>query len=469
MRYVCLMAVFAVFLSSPSGSAQTSAVGVDPANITIGQNLEAAATVSINGPVPPNGLKITITSNDPSRLLLSALPSGAGSASIVVNLQRGIREPDFFLQSLAKSGTVAYTATAPGYSEGKGTVTLAPSGVIITGPYGIGKTMFQTTTGATKTKINVYSVVLDASLNYVARQAVAGGRTVKASITNSNSSTGLLASSKVEIPGGGSAAIALFQPAAPGDTTLAINVPDGFSPVAQYRAVTVKVSTPGIGLSEDVTIGQNLEAGGGISLGEAAPAGGLEIKLTSSSPSQVLLSTTATEKGSPSITVKIPPGGTNATYYMQAVGATGPVTVSASAPGYRSRTAAALVAPSGVVVAGPLSFTRAGGSPGFATSLSAGKPTLIIVYTAFLDPKTHRSADVTVQPLRPGVSLTVDLKCSDPSMGTVGTPVTFPSASDTVETQFTPLKMGTMTLSVLTPAGFTQSSNATVLKVIITE
>jgi hypothetical protein len=470
MRYVCPAAVVALsILVSSLMWGQASAPALVLTDATVGQNLEGFATVSLTGPIPKAGLQITITSNDPSKLLLSITPDGAGSPSIVVNVQPGIREPEFFLQGLGKSGTVTYTATAPGVANGTGKVTLAPSGIVVAGPYGIGKNSFLTTTGATKPKITVYSVLLDSSLNYVAKQPVVGGRPVTATLTSSNSAVGTIAPSTVKIAGGSSSATALFQPAGEGETTVAVTVPHSFSTPAQFTAVTAKVSTPGLSVSEDLFIGQNLEAGGSLSLGEAAPAGGVTVTLTCNDPDKLLLSPTATDKGSGVLTIKVPPGGIHGTYYMQALSGGGPVTYTATAPGYRTRTAKITLTASGVVVAGPLSFTRAGGSPGFVAKISSGQATPILVYTAYLDPVTHRSADVTVQPLRAGVSLTIALTSSDPSVGAVASPVTIKAASDTAETRFTPLKPGTTMVSVVTPEGYTPSSNATVLKAIVTQ
>jgi hypothetical protein len=246
-------------------------------------------------------------------------------------------------------------------------------------------------------------------------------------------------------------------------------VPSWVSTAAQFTTVTAKVITPGLALTEGILIGQNLQAGGSLSLGEAAPAGGLVVTLICDNPDRMLLSATATDKGSNSLTIKIPPGGMHGLYYMQALGGSGPVTYRASAPGYRSRTATVTLTASGVVVVGPLSFTKAGGSPGFVTSLAKGQPTTIYVYTAYLDPISHRSADVTVQPLRPGVSLSVALSSSNPAVGTIASPVVIKPVSDTGETRFTPLKAGTTVISVLTPAGYTASSNATALKTFVTE
>ena len=54
----------------------------------------------------------------------------------------------------------------------------------------------------------------------------------------------------------------------------------------------------------------------------------------------------------------------------------------------------------------------------FLADLSKLEPTHVVVWTAYLDPVTHRSADITVQPLRAGLSLTIPLTNSNPAVGT---------------------------------------------------
>jgi hypothetical protein len=472
MRYICPVTVVAFSILAPAAwmFGQASAPGLVAADATVGQNLEAFVSVSLNGPVPPAGLPITLTSNDPSRLLLSRTPDAAGATSLVINLEPGMHYLGVFLQGLDKNGTATYTASAPGFSSGTGKVTLAPSGIVIGGPFGVSKPSFRTTTGAPKTRIAVYAALLDSSLKYVAPQQVAGGRPVNVNVASSNTAIGTITTSAVKIGGGSTNATTLFQPVTEGDTALSVNVPSGFSTPAEFTTVTAKVTMPGIVVTEDITIGKNLQQASVVGLNEPAPAGGLAVTLTCTPRGQVLLSATGTEKGSESLTIKMPPGESQASYYVQALGGSGQVICTGVAPGYHdSRAAKLTLAPSGVIVAGPLSFTRAGGSPGFVTGLGEGKPTAIVVYTVFLDPVSHRSADVTVQPLRAGVSITVALNSSDPSVGTIVSPVTIPGAANQgPKTWFTPLKAGTTTVSVVTPEGYTASANATALKAIVT-
>ena len=73
-----------------------------------------------------------------------------------------------------------------------------------------------------------------------------------------------------------------------------------------------------------------------------------------------------------------------------------------------------MLAPSGIVVTpiwqGPPDEGQVlrPGTPGsnyrFMVSLANSGPLKLVVWTAQLDPVTHRSADITIQPLRAGLS-----------------------------------------------------------------
>ena len=218
----------------------------------------------------------------------------------------------------------------------------------------------------------------------------------------------------------------------------------------------------------EVVVGRNLVAGTGVSLGQAAPAG-LAVKITSSDPTKLLFSRTEQEKGSASITVPVPAGQAHVVFVAHGLGDSGKVEYTAEAPGYGSRSGNVILAPSGVIITGPASITRSGLALGFVTSLAERKKTTMIAYTAYLDPVTHRAADLTVQHLRPGVSISVVLKSSHPSVGTVGSPITIHPNTDSVETLFTPLKPGKTTISVDAPDGYTLPSNANSVMALVKE
>jgi len=290
-------------------------------------------------------------------------------------------------------------------------------------------------------------------------------------VTNCNASAGRLADSPVVQPAREGSAVTQFDPAGEGDVTFAIKVPPGFSVPAEFATVTASVRKPGIVVSDDLFIGHNLEVGGALALGEYAPMGGLTVTLTSSDPSRLLLSASKTEPGSKSVQIKIPAEGINAVYFLQALGNSGEVEYTATAPGFRSRTGVVKLTPSGITLTpyfqGPpdeaqvLKKETSDGTHGFTMKASGDKPMKLIVWTAQLDPKTHRSADITVQPLRAGMSLTVPLTNSNPAVGKIASQVTITGGSDHGSVDFMPVSAGTTEISVVTPKDFTVPANST--------
>src|SRR3954454_4436388 len=146
------------FLTAPRLS---TASGIAPANVTVGANLEVIANVTLDEAAPEGGLEVTLTSSDPHRLKFSRMPEDAGSATLKLIVKAGYRgSPDYYVQGFAATGTVTYSATAPGRASGTGTVTLAPSGIILARS-GMGLPALLTTTGAGKTDLLLYSALLD--------------------------------------------------------------------------------------------------------------------------------------------------------------------------------------------------------------------------------------------------------------------------------------------------------------------
>jgi hypothetical protein len=455
------------------------ATTLSPSSVMVGACLEAPATVKLDEAAPSGGLQITLASTDPRQVQLSTKANEPGTASITVMVHEGFRlSPEFYVHGLANRGSVTYTASAPGLTTVEATVKLLPSSIVIGGPFGLEKASFLATTGSGPSTITVHSVAIDFLGNYIP-QPIAGGSTVKVKISSSDELVGTIVAPDLTLVSGSSRATTEFRPASPGNTRLAVSVPPGFAAPSQFGAVAAIVKLPGISVTERVAIGQNLQIAAYVSLGALAAGGGVQVTLASDDPKQLLLSAGPTEKGSSAITITIPEGRNNGEYHLHALGSSGMATYKATARGYLSRTGTISLTPSGVVVVGPLTLPEgqlirsdaAGGARahGFVTSLSPGAPTSLSVYTVQLDPTSHRSADISVQALRPGMSVTVDLRSTNSSVGTVGSPITIEPGSDHGVTKFIPLAAGSTVISLVTPQGFMESSNDTTLRAIVTQ
>src|SRR5579862_6323621 len=139
-------------------------------NVSVGNNLEAPIKITLEEPAPDEGLEITVQSADASLLRLSTSADKPGAETAIIKVRPGNSvSQECWLQALGSTGVVKYTVKVPQRGEATGEVTLAPSGLLIIGPYRVPK--FPTTTGATPARIWVNAARLDSSLKFVEQQA----------------------------------------------------------------------------------------------------------------------------------------------------------------------------------------------------------------------------------------------------------------------------------------------------------
>jgi hypothetical protein len=455
-----LIAVVPSGFSTPANGENILTANVTPAsllptNATVGNGLETTAGVALNGAAPSGGLVVTISSNDPSKLLLALTPTDAGSASIMLTIPGGLNHTqNFFVYGLGNSGTVTYTAAGPGFGSAIGTVTLSPSGFVEVGPGGLGVANFTTSTASLSSTVTIFSAILDGATNFVAVQSVAGGSSVNVNVTSSKTAVGTVSPSTVNVAGGTSSADTQFQPLSAGTATISVGVPAGFSAPAQDTALTATVGVPGFSVIGDgvgggpaIAIGNNLEVTGSVVIGQQAPPGGQSVMLTSNDPSHLLLSATATDAGSTSIIITIPAGFNSASFFMQGFGSGSLPTYTASAPGFRSDTGAAHITDSAVTISGPF------GSFPFSTTTSSAASSLTVAM-AQLDGSDNF---VSTQQLAGGLSLTISLSDSNSAIATVPSSVTIMGGSDQTTAAFTPTAVGQAVISVVRPTGYTNA------------
>jgi hypothetical protein len=457
------------------GATLASAATLTPGNAATGQRLQTAVSVLLDEPAPAGGLALTLKSEDPARLLLSASPDSTGAGSITLAVRAGLRfSPDFYVQGLDRSGKATYTATAPGFAPGVGTVTLAPSGIVFARA-GTGMERLLATTRQPESEVRICAALLDSEGNVEALQPLAGPPLI-VKVANSNPRIGALNASEAAIPTGSACAATLFRPLSPGSLALSLAAPRGFVAAPRFSTLTATVVTPGIAVTNGISIGRNLQVEGAVNLGEAAPEGGVSVTLKSGDPKRLLLSTSATSPGVESITLAIPAGGFTAAYYLQALADSGSAPYSAAAPGYKAREGAVELTPSGLVIGGPqgppdeavlLRQDAADGPHGFVTNLSSGETTPVRVYTVHLDPITRRGADLTVQPLRAGLSVEVTLENANPAAGQIASRLRIDGGASNALAHFKPLAVGTTSIAVAVPEGFTKPANSTALTVMV--
>jgi len=455
-----------------------AASGITIPSVTVGRNLQKATGFTLPQPVPPDGLEFTLVSDDPARLLLSRAPDQPGSPSIHLTVRSGrVRTQDYCLLALADHGTVTYTVSAPGVESAKGTVILVPSAIVILGPSRAPK--FGTTPRGRASRITLTSVALDPSGKILEEQEIAGGPGVEARISNSNATSGTLGAATLTLAGGSSSAETYFQPTAEGETTLAPVQPAGFKMPAEYGSVVAKITTPVLAIAGDIFLGKDLQTAASLVLGEPAPAGGLKVTLASHDGSKLLLSSKEDEPGAASIDVTVPAGESRVLYYLQSLADSGDVSYHAEAAGFRSRTATVGLTKSGVIITyadiGPpeegnvLRPAAVRYRPEMFVSIAESKkqPVRVVAWTAYIDRETGRAADFTIQPVRAGVTVDVELTTSNPAVGTPESPLTIIPGSNRAIATFTPLSQGKAVISVNTPRGFSTPKNSTTLPATI--
>ena len=424
------------------------------AGATVGQGLQTAVTVTLPDPAPVGGTLVTITSGDPTRLLIAGRPGDAGTASITVRISEGLTTiGGIYVQALAGSGTVQISASAPSLTTGNANVILVPAGFVATGPGGLGIAEFSVPVNLSAT-VNVISVRLDSASRPVETQQLRAGTSVTVPIANSTPSVGTLAAASVILNGGESSASTTFTAIKPGVTTLTAGIPSGFS-APSPRSVEARV--PEIGMTPDTaTVGQNLQTVTGIAFSAAVPPGGATMTITSNDSSKLLLSTTATAAGSTSIILNLQAGRTRTQdFYVHGLAGAGTASYIATATGFGPVTGFVNLRPSGFVISGPFGL-----GADFYTTPGAANSDLTIM-PGMLDGSLNYVAQ---QSVRAGLNVSVNVRSSDTAVGDItnGT-VTIAGGNNSAQTAFHPKAEGNTVLSALAPAGFsTPSSKASI-------
>ncbi|HEU5403844.1 MAG TPA: hypothetical protein VFU86_20985, partial [Terriglobales bacterium] len=401
--------------------------------LTVGNNLQAADTIYLSDPAPsPAGVDVTITSSDPTKVVLSSDPTQAGAASATVHVNGGTRGlPTFYVQALASSGTVTLTAKGTDLTDGTTTITLAPSGFVI-----VNSSINSGSTG--DSTVTVGTSVLDASLNPTGtRQGIRpGAAPVNVLIASSNTGIATV-TSPVAFAANAITATSTFHPVAAGNTTISIQAPSGFSTPTQYQSIDASVGLPGMTTQTAFTIGKDLQTSNAVTL-NTKPSSPVTVTVTSNSPAIAALTTDPSVAGSGTLTFNNISTSTPS-FYIQGM-SLGSTTLTVTAPGYATTTVYVTVHPSGFAWV----------TPNF--SVDPNKDKTVSIAPAVLDPVSLNF--VKLQPLRGGASATVGLTSSNTAIGTVTTPVTFTGNQAAGTATFHSIVDGQTALSTVAPAGF---------------
>jgi uncharacterized repeat protein (TIGR01451 family) len=440
--------------NSTTITATVSAPRIFLNNQTIGKDLQLQTSLSLEAPAPLGGLSVTLTSADPARLLLSTSQMAAGNDSVTLSINQGSSFANVYLQALDSAGTVTVSGAAPGFQNVSATVTLAPAGFIINSPGS-----FSTTTLSSNTSVSIALGQLNpATLAFTAFQQLRAGIgpvSVPVTATDQTGGPGVGAiTSPVTFSSGDTFKNTPFAPAAAGTSLLQIATPAGFNTSSNFTSITATVTAPGLFVNGP-TIGKDLQQAASVSLGAAAPMGGLPVTLTSADPIKVLLSASQTVAGNGSITLNVAQGSFFGNFYVQALDSTGTVTFTATAPGFQNASTTVTLAPSGFLVSPSGALTT--------TTFSAN--TSIQVLATRLTPGSLTAS--TFQEVRAGagplnVAVTATDQTGGPGVGAISiSPLVFDGGDISKFTAFDPAAAGTSLVEVVQPAGFTPPTGGT--------
>jgi hypothetical protein len=210
-------------------------------NVAVGMGLQSSLSVFIGTLAPPGGLAVTLTSNNPATLRLSASATAAGQTAITVTIPAGQNSAVYYLQSLAGSGFATYTASANGYPIRTATVPFSPSGIVVLGPGGV--PFFSTSLSAgTTSPISAAAARLDPSTNaFVETQQLAGGTSLSINLGVSPPGLGSVVS-PVTLTGGTDSAASQFRPLATGQAAISATQPPNFTTPTSFNSVAVFIN-----------------------------------------------------------------------------------------------------------------------------------------------------------------------------------------------------------------------------------
>ncbi len=367
-----------VTATGPAGVLTMTTTGVRPVTIsgptisvqsavTVGAGLQLS-TFAILGASEHGGVDVTITSSQPSRVLVSRDASTVGTASATVTVPNGQTFVTYYIHALESvTGSANVTVSAPGFTGGSHAADVVPSGIEIVNLNTATTTLSADDSGwyvqvglpcEGNTQLCTVQNLRPGGPLFVVSLALAPAQTPIAQLRSDQPvATGQTVTKPIQ-PGiyytqaivGGSSYGLTFDPLAGGQTSVTATGPAGVLTMTTTGVRPVTISGPTISVQSAVTVGAGLQLSTFAILG-ASEHGGVDVTITSSQPSRVLVSRDASTVGTASATVTVPNGQTFVTYYIHGVeNVAGSANVTVSAPGFTGGSHAADVVPIGIEI-----------------------------------------------------------------------------------------------------------------------
>jgi hypothetical protein len=427
--------------------------------VTTGVNLEAPTYIEL-GAVPSGTvtLKVSIanspTSTGPNVAAISSSPTVVGGQNLTLTTTTSTVGP-IYVQGLSQGTAIITVSPQSEYASSTGTVTVNPSGFIISSGN------ITTTPTSSPTTVTITPAVLTPGLltfySYGQLSPTSGPNppySLAVSIGAGGAAVGSISTSPVTLNAGDTSDNTTFLPVGTGATTVNLGAqPAGFSTPSQsqYTQVTATVVAPNGTSIGNVTTGVDMQTPVAIYLG-SAPTSPISVTVTSLNPGVATVSNSATVAGNVALGVSSYtfPSVTSSyvgTVYIQGQ-SVGTASLQVTNSGtFTTGTATATVDPSGLVINSGNILTTLSSTPQVMVVPAVLNPGVLTVYS--------------YGQLNPGVGpFGIALNSTNLGVGTISTsPVVLNADATSATTNFQPVAAGTTTLGLGTqPAPFSTPS-----------
>jgi hypothetical protein len=407
-------------------------------NVVTGVNMEAPTYIELGAaPSGTVGVNVSIANSPASAggpvAVISTSPTAVGAANLILNATTSTVGP-IYVQGLTQGTAIITVTFGSEYNSSTGTVTVNPSGFIISSGN------ITTTPTSSPTTVTVAPAVLTPGILtfYGYGQLSPGAGPYNLAVTSGSGLVGAISTSPVVLNPGDTSDNTTFVPAAAGVTTITLGAqPAGFSTPSQsqYLQVSAAVVSPNGASIGSPTTGVNMQTPVSITLG-STPSAPINVTVTSATPAVATVSGSASVAGAAAYTFNNVTSQYVGTVYVQGQTA-GTSTLTVTNTGaFATGTGTATVDPSGFVI----------NSGNILTNLSSS-PSVMVV-PAVLNPGVDTV--YSYGQLNPGIGpYNIALTSSNLGIGTISTsPVAFAGGATTATTSFQPVSAGTTTLSL---------------------
>jgi hypothetical protein len=387
---------------------------------------------------------VTVTSSDPSRLLVSASPDTPGQAAVTVG------QGAVYAQGLADSGTVRLTATAAGFQSATADVVLAPAAAVFGSNFNIPPL-------STLSAPVSLTVLLQPGSNSqgVQQPRRPGAPILTVPIRQSDPTVGAVTPAQLTFRPGDSSASFSFQPRAAGADLISLDVPAGFSDPLSARQLLLNVIAPRLVLSGSLSVGKDLQAP--ITANLAGVAGQpIVVTLASADPARLELGGPAATPG-PTVALNFATAGSDGIRFTLAgLASSGSVTINATAAGLPATSYSVTLQPSGFRFTVP------------SVSVPKGTSSVAQIVSSMLAPGALTPAGDYALRSDIGAPVPVTVTSSDSSIVSVPAGPVFFSAGDS-QASFTisGKSPGVATLTIAAPPGWSVAAGVSKMTVIV--